>query len=88
MIIFLEIQVRGPKVNIEKTPSLHYIIIPECIFIIINIIRMHLERKIFEKKKLNITISKLNPVTNKKKTEKLNSLIFSLKGWVNQTEKL
>lgn len=50
MIIFLEIQVRGPKVNIEKTPSLHYIIIPECIFIIINIIRMHLERKIFEKK--------------------------------------
>ena len=51
MIIFLEIQVRGPKVNIEKTPSLHYIIIPECIFIIINIIRMHLERKIFEKKK-------------------------------------
>ena len=49
MIIFLEIQVRGPKVNIEKTPSLHYIIIPECIFIIINIIRMHLE-KIFEKK--------------------------------------
>ena len=50
MIIFLEKQVRGPKVNIEKKPpSLHYIIIPECIFIIINIIRMHLE-KIFEKK--------------------------------------
>ena len=44
MIIFLEKQVRGPKVNIEKTPSLHYIIIPECIFIIINIIRMHLEK--------------------------------------------
>jgi hypothetical protein len=75
MIIFLEIQVRGPKVNIEKTPSLHYIIIPECIFIIINIIRMHLERKIFEKN-LNITISKLNPVTNKKKDRKVELFDF------------